>query len=79
MKLATIVATALLALLPALAGAQVPERSIDEIKSEALARAQRYAEAGRAAATPAAAGAAFKKAWRLFYFAQWPVPNSPGK
>ena len=97
--------------------AEVPERTIDEIKAESLARAQRgayplggldpkdvaqalsqiktrerddwaqgwsqvadrYFNEGLAATTPDTAAAAFKRAWRLYYFAQWPVPNSAGK
>jgi pimeloyl-ACP methyl ester carboxylesterase len=97
--------------------AQVPDRSIEEIKSESLARAQRgayplggldpkdvaqalsyiptrdrdewasgwsrvaegYMDAARKAPSPKEASALYKKAWRLFYFAQWPVPNSKGK
>lgn len=96
---------------------QVPERTIEEIKVESLARAQRgayplggldpkdvaealalvktrdrdewaqgfgtvaerYFAEGQSAPDPARAAAAFRRAWRLFYFAQWPVPNSPGK
>lgn len=96
---------------------QAPERTLDEVRQESLARAQRgayplggldpadvaqalgriktsdrdewaagwssvaerYMQEGRQAATPADAAVAYKKAWRLFYFAQWPVPNSPGK
>lgn len=41
--------------------------------------AERYMEQGRLAGSSPQAAAAYKKAWRLFYFAQWPVPNSPGK
>ena len=112
-----LLAVALLALLPFAARAQVPERTIDEVRSEALARAQRgaypmggldpedvaqalalvktrdrddwargwsqvaqrYFDEGQRATSPAAAAAAYKRAWRLFYFAQWPVPNSEGK
>jgi pimeloyl-ACP methyl ester carboxylesterase len=97
--------------------AQLTERTIDEIKAESMARAQRgayplggldpqdvaqalslistrdrdewargwsqvaesYLQKGRQAGNPQDAAAAYKKAWRLFYFAQWPVPNSPGK
>lgn len=97
--------------------AQVPERTIEEIKHEALARAQRgayplggldpkdvaaaldliktrdrdewargwsevaerYVAQGQQAGSGTQAAAAYRKAWRLFYFAQWPVPNSPGK
>ena len=96
---------------------QVPERTIEEIKAESLARvqrgayplggldpkdvaealalvktrdrdewaqgfgtvAERYFAEGLAAQDPARASAAFRRAWRLFYFAQWPVPNSAGK
>ena len=98
-------------------GAQVPERTIDEIKAESLARvqrgayplggldpkdvaealalvgsrdrddwahgfgtvAERYYAQGLAEPDPARAAASFRRAWRLFYFAQWPVPNSTGK
>ena len=96
---------------------QVAERTIEEVKQESLARAQRgayplggldpvdvaqalelvktrdrddwangwsqvaerYMEQGRLAGSAVSAAVAYKKAWRLFYFAQWPVPNSPGK
>ena len=97
--------------------AQVPERTIAEIKVETQARAERGAyplgglapadvhdalalidtrerddwahgwstiaqralDSAAKADTPALRDAAFVRAWRLFYFAQWPVPNSPGK
>jgi len=96
---------------------QVTERTIDEIKAEALARANRgaypmggldpkdvadafdliktrdrdewaagfsqiadkYLKAADAAATPQEQSANYVKAWRLFYFAQWPTPASEGK
>ena len=99
------------------AQAQLTERTIEEIKTESMARAQRgayplggldpkdvgqalsliqtrdrdewangfsqvaqsYMAQGSKAASPQEAAAAYKKAWRLYYFAQWPVPNSPGK
>lgn len=108
-------AALVLAALPA--RAQVPERTIDEIRVEAQARAERgayplggldpadvrdalariktrdrddwaagwsavaarYMAEARAAKTPADAAAAYKRAWRLYYFGQWPVPASPGK
>jgi len=105
-------------LLLALAGptlAQAPERTIDEIRVEAQARAERgnYPMIGLdpadvrdalaqihtrdpdewaagwsqvadrymadALANPAHADADHLRAWRLYYFAQWPVPSSPGK
>jgi pimeloyl-ACP methyl ester carboxylesterase len=97
--------------------AQVPERTIDEIKVETQARAERgayplgglapadvrdalaqistrdrddwargwsnvanrYLAAAGKATDDAARDAAYVKAWRLFYFAQWPVAASPGK
>lgn len=110
-------ALAVLLVLACTSRAQAPERTIDEIKTEALARAQRgayplggldpkdvaealslirtrdrdewargwsqvaqkYEDEARRAASPAAAAAAYRRAWRLYYFAQWPVPNSEGK
>ncbi len=99
------------------AHAQVADRTIEEIKVEAQARAERgaypligldpadvrealgaiatrdpddwargwamvadrYVAKARAAATPAEADASYLKAWRLYYFGQWPAPTSPGK
>lgn len=97
------------------AHAQAPERTIEEIKAEAQARAERgnYPLIGLdpadvrdalaaihtrdpdewaagwsrvadrimadAAARPDRADADWLRAWRLYYFAQWPVPSSPGK
>ncbi len=106
-----------LALFNSVAFSQVPERTIEEIKVEAQARAERgayplggldpsdvrealsliktrdrdewakgwgtvagrYMAAAENAKTPAEASAAYKRAWRLYYFAQWPVPASAGK
>jgi len=97
--------------------AQVPERTIDEIKAETQARAekgaypviglaasdvrdalalistrerddwahgfstiaQRYLDAAAKAASDKERDTDYVKAWRLFYFAQWPVPASAGK
>ncbi len=97
--------------------AQVPERNLEELKSESQFRAdkgaypmggiasedakaalslittrerddwakgwgtvaQKYIAEGKKASNPKDAGIAFKKAWRLYYMAQWPVPNSKGK
>lgn len=41
--------------------------------------ADSYYQKGLKASSPAQAAENFKRAWRLFYFAQWPVPNSLGK
>ena len=110
-----LVAAAFVALGAGQAVAQAPERTIDEIKVEAQARADRgnYPLIGLdpadvrdalstihtrdadewaagwsrvadkymadAAANPARADADRLRAWRLYYFAQWPVPSSKGK
>lgn len=106
-----------LALTLAAAQAQVPERTIEEIKVEAQARAERgayplggldpadvrdalarirtrerddwaagwgavadkYMAQAQAASNPKDAAENYKRAWRLYYFGQWPVPASPGK
>ena len=108
-------ALAILLILGGAARAQAPERTIEEIKTEAQARADRgnYPLIGLdpadvrdalgplktrdpdewaaswsrvadrymadAAANPAKADADHLRAWRLYYFAQWPVPSSPSK
>ena len=99
------------------AHAQAPERTIEEIKTEAQARADRqnypligldrgdvadalsgihtrdpdewaanwarvadrYQARAAADADPAQKSADYARAWRLYYFGQWPVPSSPGK
>jgi esterase FrsA len=97
--------------------AQTADRTIDEIKTETLARAQTgaypalgiqpgdasdalgriasrdpdqwaaawgavadgYMAKARAASDPKEADANFLRAWRLYYFGQWPAPTSAGK
>src|ERR1044072_5271191 len=97
--------------------AQNADRTIDEIKTETLARAQpgayptlgiapddardalalintrdpddwaagwskvadRYIAKAKAASDPKEADANYLKAWRLYYFGQWPAATSPGK
>src|ERR1700742_4545591 len=115
-NLSLIVAAAIcLACEPALA--QTTDRTIDEIKTETLARAQTgaypalgiapgdasdalgriktrdpddwaaawsavadsYMAMGKAATDPKEADANFVRAWRLYYFGQWPSPTSAGK
>jgi esterase FrsA len=99
------------------ASAQTTDRTIEEIKSETLARAQTgayptlgiqpvdasaalerimtrdpdewaaawsavaegYMAKAKAAADPKDADANFVRAWRLYYFGQWPAPTSSGK
>jgi esterase FrsA len=99
------------------ASAQTADRTIDEIKTETLARAQTgaypalgiqpsdasdalsriksrdadewaaawsavadgYMAKAKAAADPREADAEYLRAWRLYYFAQWPSPTSAGK
>src|ERR1700724_1902057 len=109
--------TSWLTLVGAGASAQTADRSIEEIKTETLARAQSgaypalgiqpadavealgrigsrdpdewaaawsavadgYMAQPRAAADPKEADANFLRAWRLYYFGQWPAPTSAGK
>lgn len=97
--------------------AQTADRTIDEIKTETLARAQTgaypvlgiqpvdasdaldrirtrdpdewaaawsavadgYMAKAKAASDPKVADANFVRAWRLYYFGQWPAPTSAGK
>jgi esterase FrsA len=99
------------------ASAQTADRTIEEIKTETLARAQTgaypalgiapgdasdalgriksrdpdewaaawsavadsYMAKARAASDPKEADANFLRAWRLYYFGQWPSPTSAGK
>jgi esterase FrsA len=110
-------ATALCLALNTPASAQPTDRTIEEIKTETLARAQtgayptlgidpadardalalintrdadewaagwnavgdRYMVKASAASDPKEADANYLRAWRLYYFAQWPAPTSPGK
>src|SRR5579871_2462585 len=110
-------AAALTALAGHAASAQTTDRTIDEIKTETLARAQTgaypalgiqpadasealsriktrdpddwaaawsavadtYMARAKAASDPKEADANFVRAWRLYYFGQWPSPTSPGK
>ena len=86
--------------------AQAPERTIDEIRTEAQARAERgnypmigldpadvhdalsgiktrdpdeWAANWDRVADRYMASGDYVRAWRLYYFGGWPVPNSPGK
>jgi esterase FrsA len=108
---------ALLALFIAPASAQTADRTIEEIKTETLARAQTgaypalgiqpadatdalgrvktreadewaaawsavadgYLAKAKAAADPKDADTNYLRAWRLYYFGQWPAPTSAGK
>jgi len=111
------VAAALSIAAPQAASAQSADRTIEEIKTETLARAQtgayptlgidpadardaldlirtrapddwaagwsavadRYMAKARAASDPKEADANYLRAWRLYYFGQWPAPTSAGK
>jgi len=113
----TVCAGALIALASETASAQTTDRTIDEIKTETLARAQTgaypalgiqptdasdalgrihsrdpdewaaawsavadtYMAKAKAATDPKEADAYFVRAWRLYYFGQWPSPTSGGK
>ena len=117
MKISTVLCAATLLTLSAAVIAEVPERTIEELKLETQARAdkgaypvigllpadvrealamiktrdrdewahafstvaQRYLDAAAHASTDAEKDTDYVRAWRLFYFAQWPVPASAGK
>lgn len=112
-----IVSAALLLPIGEGASAQTADRTIDEIKTETLARSQTgaypalgiqptdaadalgriktrdpdewaaawsavadgYMAKAKAASDPKEADANFVRAWRLYYFGQWPSPTSAGK
>ena len=111
-----VAAAAMMLIGAAQAHAQVTDRTIEEIKTEAQARADRGAYplngldpadvrealaliktrdgdawaggwgavadrymAKAKAASGAEADANYLRAWRLYYFGQWPAPTSPGK
>src|ERR1700761_1440389 len=116
-SLSLIAAIVLIGLGGETASAQATDRTIDEIKTETLARAQTgaypalgiqpadasealsriksrdpdewaaawsavadgYMAKARAASDPKEADANFLRAWRLYYFGQWPAPTSAGK
>ena len=115
--LSLVLFAALMSLGSSAASAQTADRTIDEIKTETLARAQTgaypalgiqpadaadalgriqsrdpdqwaaawsavadgYMAKARAASDPKQADANFLRAWRLYYFGQWPAPTSAGK
>jgi esterase FrsA len=114
---ASILAATSMCLVSGAVSAQTADRTIDEIKSETLARAQTgayptlgiqpadasdalgriktrdpnewgaawsavadgYMAKARAASDPKEADANYLRAWRLYYFGQWPSPTSAGK
>jgi esterase FrsA len=114
---ASILAATSMCLISGAVSAQTADRTIDEIKSETLARAQTgayptlgiqpadasdalgriktrdpdewgaawsavadgYMAKARAASDPKEADASYLRAWRLYYFGQWPSPTSAGK
>jgi esterase FrsA len=116
-KFSLILFAALMSLVSEAVSAQTADRTIDEIKTETLARAQTqaypalgiqpgdasdalgrissrdpdqwaaawsavadiYMAKARAASDPKEADANFVRAWRLYYFGQWPAPTSAGK
>ncbi len=109
--------SAVMCFVSATVSAQTADRTIDEIKTETLARAQTgaypvlgiqpvdasdalgrihtrdpdewaaawsavadgYMAKAKAAIDPKEADANFVRAWRLYYFGQWPAPTSAGK
>jgi esterase FrsA len=58
---------------------RIQSRDPDEWASAWSAVADTYMAKAKAATDPKEADANFVRAWRLYYFGQWPSPTSPGK
>lgn len=58
---------------------RIHSRDPDEWAAAWSAVADSYMAKARAAADPKEADANFVRAWRLYYFGQWPAPTSAGK
>ena len=57
----------------------IKTRNPDEWAAAFSTLANRYLHKAQTAPNPSEADANFLRAWRLYYFAQWPAPTSPGK
>lgn len=58
---------------------RIKTRDPDEWAADWSAVADRYVALARAASDPKEADKNYLRAWRLYYFGQWPAPTSPGK
>ena len=58
---------------------RIKSRDADEWAAAWSAVADSYMAMGKAATDPKEADANFVRAWRLYYFGQWPSPTSAGK
>src|ERR1700738_3715556 len=58
---------------------RISTREPDEWAAAGSAVADGYMAKARAASDPKEADANFLRAWRLYYFGQWPAPTSAGK
>jgi pimeloyl-ACP methyl ester carboxylesterase len=58
---------------------RIKTRDADEWAAAWSAVADGYMEKAKAAESPKEADANYVRAWRLYYFAQWPAPTSSGK
>lgn len=57
----------------------IKTRERDEWASGWSQVAQKYVDLAKSSSSPSQAALHYKRAWRLYYTAQWPVPNSVGK
>ena len=57
----------------------IKTRSPDEWADAWSKVADKYMKQAEAASNPEQASVLYKKAWRLYFFAQWPAPTSSGK
>jgi esterase FrsA len=58
---------------------RIKSRDADDWAAAWSAVADTYMAKAKAAASPKEADANYVRAWRLYYFAQWPAPTSAGK
>jgi hypothetical protein len=59
--------------------ALIKTRNPDEWAQAWIQVADRYVEEAKSAKDPLLASQLFKRAWRIYYFGQWPAPTSKGK
>ena len=59
--------------------ALIKTRNPDEWAQAWMQVADQYVEQAKSAKDPQVASQLFKRAWRIYYFGQWPAPTSKGK
>jgi len=59
--------------------ALIKTRNPDEWAQAWIQVADHYVEQAKTAKDPQVASQLYKRAWRIYYFGQWPAPTSKGK